>query len=68
MLERYSKLLNIVFKVWNFVSVANLKTLNYFNEPYISANYIENSIIEKFLIKTSAWKTFENDWFNDINE
>ena len=57
MLERYSKLLKLVFKVSNAIPVVNLKTLNCFKESCISSSYIENSLISNISVIPGAWET-----------
>lgn len=59
-LEKYSKLLRLIFRVSNTIAVVNLKTLNNFNEPCISANYIDDSIINKLAVKSEGWEIFKN--------
>ena len=60
MLDKYSKFLKLVFKVSNTFPVINLRTLNYFNEPCISATYIDDSLINKLFVKPEAWRAIEN--------
>lgn len=60
-LVKYSKLLRLILRVSNTIPVVNLKTLNYFNEPCINTNYIEDSIINKLAVKSEGWKIIEDE-------
>jgi hypothetical protein len=57
-LKKYSKLLNLIFRVSNTVPVVNLRMLNYLDEPCINASYIEGSIINNLAVKSEEWKVF----------
>ena len=47
MLNKYSNLLKLIFKISNTVPVVNLKMLNYFNEPSLNASYIDDSLLNR---------------------
>lgn len=55
-LEKYNKLLRLILKVSNTIPVVNLKTLNFFDEPYINASYIEDSIINNLAVDPEGWQ------------
>lgn len=59
MLNKYSSLLKLIFRISNTVPVVNLKTLNHFNEPSLSASYIDDSLISRLSVKQEAWQAIE---------
>lgn len=58
-LNKYSDLLKLIFRISNAIPIANLKTLNRFNDPSLCAAYIEDSFLSKLSIKQEAWQAIE---------
>lgn len=59
MLRKYSIILNLIFSLSNTIPILNLRVLNYFDEPCISANYIKGSIINNLCVNQKKWNIIE---------